>query len=172
MYHVVSLQTSDRTIVSIFVSIVGGGDDEDEESEDRRCDMHLALLALGLALSLVKSTQDKKVINFWPGFQDLYKALKTAMKYIFDKKNKRFDQYSGALKKRGQNVIIVPLPNKTRVGGAGILIQAALRSIHALLYYASRCEPFRKLCPKRGQWRQIAEFEAVMRPALSLCFDS
>ena len=50
--------------------------------------MHFAGLAAGKALSLVVQKKNKKVINTFPIFIELYLYLKVAIKYIFDKKNK------------------------------------------------------------------------------------
>ncbi len=53
------------------------------------------------------------------------------------------------------------------------MIQDALRSMHSLRYYAMKNEKFRKkFLSSRKQWRQIAQFEAIMYPAMRLCFDS
>ena len=68
----------------------------DEETKDGQFDMHLGALAAGLALSLVERRRDKKVINRWEPFMGLYIKLKKVVKYMFDKKNKRFVQYERA----------------------------------------------------------------------------
>ena len=148
--------------------VVGGGN---ETEENGQCDMHLAALAAGLALSLVKRVENKKVINYWAPFQDLFKRLKTAAKYIFDKKNKRFPQYKASLGEINQPVIMVPLPNHTRIGGALILIQACLRSMSPMLYYATVSSTFDSKCLRRHEWKQLAQFEAVMRRGMLHCFD-
>ena len=57
----------------------------------------------------------------------LYIKLKKVIKYMFDKKNKRFVQYERVLKKLGQEVIRVLIPNKTRVAGALLIVQGSLR---------------------------------------------
>ena len=43
---------------------------------DGACNMHFAALFAGLALSLVKRTQGKKVVNAFPPFLDLHKKVK------------------------------------------------------------------------------------------------
>ena len=134
--------------------------------------MHTAALAAGLALSLVERKVKKRVVNYWEPFQDLYKQLKTAIKYVFDKKNKRFKDYNDVIRKSGKLVIVVSLPNSTRVAGALILLQDSIRSLHSLCYYALKCEKFEALCLNRIQWKQLTQFEAVMNPAMRLCFDS
>ena len=64
--------------------IINDPGDEPKETSTGRCDMHLANLAAGIGLSLVERKQNKKVINYWNPFQDLYKFLKVAFKHIFD----------------------------------------------------------------------------------------
>lgn len=142
----------------------------DEETKDGQCDMHLGALAAGLALSLVERRRDKKVINRWEPFMGLYIKLKKVIKYMFDKKNKRFVQYERVLKKLGQEVIRVLIPNKTRVAGALLIVQGSLRSMHSLRYYTLECSSFQKMFLNRDEWRQLAQFEAVMKPAMLLCF--
>ena len=109
-------------------------DPEDEPAETHvgRCDMHLANLAAGLALSLVERKENKKVINYWNHFQDLYKSLKVAFKYLFDKKNKRFGHSKMILAKISQPVIMASLPPSTRVAGALPVHQQSLRLVHAI----------------------------------------
>ena len=93
-------------------------EDDPEETPVGRCGMHLANLAAGLALSLVEREQNKKIINYWKPFQDLYKFLKVAFKYLFDKKNKRFGHFKMVLAKVSQPVIMASLPPSTRVAGS------------------------------------------------------
>ena len=133
--------------------------------------MHLAALALGLPLSLVQRRVNKKVVNYWAPFQELYLALKKAIKYVFDKKCRRLNDYREVLSFINVDGIIVGLPNHTRVGGAIILLQESLRSLHGLRYYATQRPTFSNLMPPMSHWRQLAEFEAIMRPAKRLCFD-
>ena len=133
--------------------------------------MHLAALALGLPLSLVQRRVNKKVVNYWAPFQELYLALKKAIKYVFDKKCRRLNDYREVLSFINVDGIIVGLPNHTRVGGAIILLQESLRSLHGLRYYATQRLAFSNLMPPMSHWRQLAEFEAIMRPAKRLCFD-
>ena len=123
-----------------------------------RCDMHFVDLANGLALSLVERKANKKVINYWAPFQDLYKVLRAAFKYLFDKKNKRFGLYQKALARIHQRVIRPSLPCTTRVAGALIVHQQSLRSMHAWRFYSSCCDGFEALLPTRAQWRCIAQF--------------
>ena len=45
--------------------------------------------------------------------------------------------------------------------------------MHSLRYYAMKNEKFsNKSLSSRKQWRQLAQFEAIMYPAMRLCFDS
>jgi hypothetical protein len=134
--------------------------------------MHFVDLANELALSLVERSANKKVINYWAPFQDLYKVLRAAFKYLFDKKNKRFGLYQKALARIHQRVIRPSLPCTTRVAGALIVHQQSLRSMHAWRFYSSCCDGFEALLPTRAQWRCIAQFEAVMRSGMALCFHS
>ena len=131
-------------------SIVGRDD-----YEGGCCDMHTAALAAGLALSLVERKVKKRVVNYWEPFQDLYKQLKTAIKYVFDKENKRFKDYNDVLRQADKLVIVVYLPNSTRVrvAGALILLQDSICSLHSLRYYALKCEKFEALCLNRIQWK-------------------
>ena len=133
--------------------------------------MHLAALALGLPLSLIQRRVNKIVVNYWPTFQEPYLALKKAIKYIFDKKCRRFNDYRQVLSAICLECFIVGLPNHTRVGGAIILLQESLRSFHGLRYYGTQRLSFSNVMPTISHWRQLAEFEAIMRPAKQLCFD-
>ena len=143
-----------------------------EDAPAGECDMHLAGLAAGKALSLVVRKKNKKVTNAFPAFTDLYLHLKVAIKYIFDKKNKRFKPYKISIKLIGMTALIIFLPSTVRVAGAHLLVQNSLRSMHGLKYYATQCESFSPLCPTQQQWRQLAQFEAIMRPVMTLCFSS
>ena len=126
----------------LCVSIVGGEkktmEIRDKETKDGQCNMHLGALTAGLALSLVKRTQGKRVINRWEPFLGLYTNLKSIIKYIFGKENKRFKKYQGAMKRIGQEVVRVLILNKTRVGGVLIIIQGSLRSMYTLRYYTMK----------------------------------
>ena len=71
--------------------------------------------------------KDRKVVNYWAPFQDLYKCLKDSTKYVFDKKNKRFPDYQATLREMNKPVIMVLIPNTTRVAGALIIMQDSIR---------------------------------------------
>ena len=145
----------------------------DDEVPDGHCDMHLASLALGLALSLVERQRDRQVINRWDPFQDLYKLLGFAMKHLFAKRGKaKLKDYVDVLEHINMKANRVSLPNTTRVGGAMLQFQSFLRSLHGLRYYAEQRPIFFDKMLKRSQCRQVAEFEAIMRPSLNLCFSS
>lgn len=134
--------------------------------------MHMCALAAGEALSIVKRTSNKKQINYFAQFMDLYKIAKNAGKYVADKKNKRFTQFQEVLDEIKWVGFIPCIPNSTRVAGALLLIQDLLRLIHALDYFSCKCEKYKKLQLNRDQWRQLAQFESIMRPAMVICFDS
>ena len=109
-----------------------------EQSKKKgRCDMHFIELANGLALSLVERKENKKVINYWAPFQDLYKVLRAAFKFLFDRKNKRFPLYQKSLAGIQQRVIRPSLPGTTRVAGALIVHQQSLQSMHAWRFYST-----------------------------------
>ena len=139
--------------------------------ETGQCDMHLASLAFGLALSLVERRENGIVVNKWEPFLQLFKSVKAVAKYVCDKKNKRYPKYQEALSKINQTVFMINLPNDTRVAGALLMIQDTLRSMCALRYYASRCTALERIMIGREQWRQLAQFEAIMTPGMKLCFD-
>ena len=110
-------------------------------------------------------------MNAWAPFLDLLKFLKTAMKYVFDKKNKRVADYRAVLELIKMAVICCELPNSTRIVGIVLFFQRFLRSLHGLRYYATQRPVFERLMLSRLQCRQIAEFEVVMRPTQKICFD-
>ena len=167
-----SSHSHSHSIVQSRTSISSGGEIcAPDDVPDGRCDMHFAALALGLPLSLVQRRVNKQVVNYWAPFQEPYLALKKAMKYVFDKKCKRLSDYREVLSNISTDVFIVGLPNHTRVGGAIILLQESIRSLHALRYYATQRQTFSNIMPHMSHWRQLAEFEAIMRPAKGLCFD-
>ena len=143
-----------------------------EDVDDGECYMHYASLSLGVSLSIVPRRVNKEVVNYWAPFQELYKRTKACAKYVFDKKSKRFSTYKETLNQISKSAIVVSLPNGTRVGGALLLIQNLLRSVSALRYYSTMCDPFEKLNLTRDEWRQLSQFEAIMRKSLLLCFDT
>ena len=81
------------------------------------------------------------------------------------------DYYKRVLESIKMVVLVVELPNKTRVAGSIILLQRFLRSLHGLRYYATQRITFAPKMLSPLQCRQVAEFEAVMRPAQKICFD-
>ena len=85
---------------------------------------------------------------------------------------KRFPNYRQVLCKISQPVIMVSLLNIIRVAGALLLLQDALCLIYAMGYYATKCAAFENKCPSHVKWRQPTQFEAVIRPAVVLCFYS
>ena len=137
-----------------------------------RCDTHFLNLALGLALTFVERRENNKVINYWAQFRELYNVLKDAFKYLYDKKNKQFGHYKKVLNGSNHPVIRSSLPAKTRVAGAFLVHQDSLRSMHAWRFYANRCDKFERLCPIRAQWRNVAQYESVMRVGGNMCFQS
>jgi hypothetical protein len=147
------------------------GDEEDEDADDPSCDMHLVSLANGLALSFVERKKDKKVINYLPAFRKPYDDLKKMIKYLFDNKSKRYPAYQTMLRKQGEEVFRVPLPNSTRVGGVWLLIQGALRSKHTLAFYAAKNSQFMKVTISQDKWVLMAQFEGIMRSGMRLCFE-
>jgi hypothetical protein len=148
--------------------MVGGGIDD---APDGCCEMHLGALAAGLALSFVERRQDGKVINYWAPFRDSYKILLSGLKYVFDKQNKRYTAYQTFLASLSKPAIRVILPNSTRIAGVLLVIQHALRSMHALRLYASDCTALENKILTLAQWEQMAQFESVIRKAMYFCFD-
>jgi uncharacterized protein YcgL (UPF0745 family) len=135
--------------------------------------MHIANLNLGPALSLVERRSNNVVVNQWDPFQRLYKALKEMVTYLFGKKSKtRFTDYEKVLKREGQPVFIIDLPNDTRVAGAYKLIQASLRQAFTLQFFAQQNKNFAAKFLNKGDWKQLAQFEAIMAPSAVFCFTS
>ena len=46
-----------------------------------------------------------------------------------------------------------------------------LWSMGALAYCVTRCRELENLMISKDQWAQLAQFEAILRPAMRLCFD-
>lgn len=145
--------------------------EEEDEAPNGACDMHLTDLFAGLALSLVERRVDGKVVNKWAPFLDLHQKAKKMAKYVCDKKNKRYHQYEKALANKG-GVIMINLPNKTRIAGVLLMIEDCLRSVHSLRRYSLQCTNFYDYCLSPAEWQQLAEFYAVMSLAYSLSFHS
>ena len=160
------------TLIDDSNVLPGTWTDDGDDIPVGRCIMHFGGLAWGLAMSFVERRSHGVVINYWSPFRDLYKELLVMLQYIFDKKNKRFDKYRKALKAVGKEVIVVNLPNKTRVVGAMNVMQESLRSMFAMKQYATVCEKFEQLQLVRSKWRKLAEFEAVARPSVRICFSA
>lgn len=134
--------------------------------------MHKADLMLGLSLSLVERRERGKVVNQWSPFQDLYKELKHMTKWVFGKKNKRYDHYVKTLDQGNHRVFYVDLPNDTRVAGAWNLMKGTLRSRWSLAYYAEQHAAFSPNLLSDGQFRQLAQFEAIISEVGKFCFTS
>lgn len=135
--------------------------------------MHKASSAFGLSLSLVERRQGGRVINRWDPFMDLYSELKTCIKFLYDGKNKaRRQEYEKTLSEHNRETRVVSVPNTTRVGGAQIMMQGALRSLHALRLYGGINAKFEEKLPTASQWNQVAEFSGIMDPAFELCLTS
>ena len=155
-----------------------GGDRETmnrrvDDVKDGCCDMHIASLMTGLATTLVQRTVAGRVMNKWPAFHDLFGKTKSLGKHLCDRKNKgRFDKYKKFISNYdGSAVVVIPIPNKTRVSGAYILIQATLRSMHALRIYSFEDSSLEKKLLELREWGLLAQFEAIMKPAHDFCFD-
>ena len=164
---------------SSLISLLVGGNEFSTEEEDEnyapagRCDMHLASLAFGYALSLVVRTQNGNVINRWAPFMDLFSGLKKCVKHLFDQKNKaRRKEYEDSLAKAGKATRNIPLPNTTRVGGAQIMMKASLCSMHSLRFHAADNTAFEAKMLTLEQWAQIAQFVAVMSAYFAVCLTS
>ena len=69
-----------RSDISYLCSIVAGDDWED--NPPGQCDVHLAALAVGLALSFVQRIQNQVVVNYWTPFRDLYKKAEKLAIYV------------------------------------------------------------------------------------------
>ena len=64
------------------------------------------------------------------------------------------------------------LPNETRVSEVLLLLQDLLCSFHAMCEHGYKNPNFKPLVLPRVAWQQIAEFEAIMWKAYSLCFET
>jgi hypothetical protein len=69
-------------------------------------------------------------------------------------------------------VYIADLPNDTRVAGSLNLIRDAMRQAYALQFYAEKNKTFENKVLNKREWKQLAEFEAVMSPSGAFCFTS
>ena len=77
--------------------------------------------------------------------------------------------YASTLKRlQNQKVIILGIPNSTRVAGPFIMIQGTLRSMNALRQHALAYSKFKKKVLNMDHWVQLAQFEAVTRQAMLL----
>ena len=135
--------------------------------------MHLAALAVGLALSFVQRVENGVVVNYWGPFCDLYKKAEKLGKLVFGKKSKtEYDLYLNLLKSQNMDVIGCRMMNKTRVGGCHLFIQDLLRSKFTLDHYASTKASVRAIYLSPEEWAQLSEFAAVLDKAVRLCFSS
>lgn len=155
-----------------------GGDRETmnqraEDVKDGCCDMHIASLVIGVATTLTPRREGGVVVNKWKDFHDLIAKLKTCAKHLCDRKNKgRFDKYTKTiLAHDGSAVIALPMPNKTRVSGAYMLMFACLRSMHALKIYSLEDSVFESKFLYRCEWALLAEIESIMKETNDFCFD-
>ena len=67
---------------------------------------------------------------------------------------------------------MITLSNTTRVAGALLLIQDSIQSMHALCHYITKSGNFEPKNLTHAEWKQVVKFEAIMRRAHLLCFDS
>ena len=72
----------------------------------------------------------------------------------------------------GQDPKMIPLPNDTRVSGQFLLVQGSLCCMNGLRLYALKTASFEPKNLSRQEWKQVAEFEAVMAVGHLLGFDS
>ncbi len=63
-------------------------------------------------------------------------------------------------------------PNETRVGGTKRLIELSLRSMHALRNYAMENSTFQDLMSNKQEWRQLAEYHAVLSEVYKLSMNT
>ena len=173
-----SIHLNSHIIYFFYSILVGGSEFSTVEGDDNYapkglCIMHLADLAYGLALSLVKRTQNGRVINYWPPFMDSYKKLKLCALSIYDGKNRtRRKDYEDTLGKFNMECPVISVPNDTRVAGAQLLMKQMLRSMWNLRFYASQSQPFEAKSLSLAEWDQIAEFVAIMSLYFNLCMSS
>ena len=163
-----NFSTEKRTVQLLLCD---GDKNEQEEIPDGSCDMNFANLYTGLDLSLMTHSAGGNVINRLAAFQDLWKVAKKMLKCLCGKKNKCYEQYEKMMGDSG-GTRDLRLPNETRVAGVLLLIQDFLCSFHTICEHGNKFSTFNILVLPRVAWQQLSGFEAIMRKAYSLCFES
>ena len=147
------------------------GSESDKKGPNGTCDVHLANLHVGLALTIVERKEGGRVVNKWKDFHDLQGRMKEMVKYVCGKRNKsKFEEYKDALKIVRQGVICINLPNETRVAGVITLIKECLRSMNALQYFSEKNAGFHDKVLDRHEWKTIAQIEGVIAESAKFCF--
>jgi hypothetical protein len=137
--------------------------------EGGKCDMHKADLVIKHATGLCKRYLDGSPVDENPDFMELYdKFLNFARWFMSKKKRSRYDNFAAWCHKNGKVCIEIPLPNKTRVSGCVIIMQALLRLKWLMQAYANQafggCAEFKRMFPTEADWEILSLFEAILSP--------
>ena len=140
-----------------------------DHSKAGRCDMHRAELVLKHATGLVERYRKGVLIDSFPDFCDLYGKFKKLGGWVTSKHAfHRWEKLKKKAEELGYHLILLPIPNDTRVMGCIILIQAFLRNkwffdLYVLPSKAS--DPtFVRLYPTEDEWELLAQYEGILSP--------
>ena len=134
-----------------------------------RCDMHRAELVLKHATGLVQRFRKGVLIDSFPEFCELYGKFKKLAGWVTSKHAfHRWEKLKKKAEELGFTLILIPMPNDTRVGGCVILIQALLRNKWFFDLYvltSKLSDPtFVSLYPTQDEWDLLAQYEGILSP--------
>ena len=146
-----------------------------------KCDMHKAELILKHATGLVQRSRNKIIIDANPEFVEAYGIAKKFAAWLMSSRApQRWESFKDFANKMGAVVIMIPLPNETRVSGCILLIIGLLRNKWIMDEYAASTINgdlgFKRRYPNPDVWEVLSQFEAILSPlkavSLSLQVDA
>ena len=132
-----------------------------------KCDMHKAELVLKHATGLVQRYQNRILIDSNDSFCDLWSVFKKFASWLTSSKAPhRWERLKDGVKKFGGKIVLIPLPNDTRVGGLVLSIHNLFRDKPCMDEYcktATLSDPnFKKRYPSEDEWLQLAQYEGIL----------
>ena len=134
-----------------------------------KCDMHKAELVLKHATGLVQRYQNRILMDSNPSFIEFWFIFKKFSAWLMSSKApRRFQNFRENCESYGCQVIKIPLPNDTRVGGIVLSLETLARLKWAMDQYAllaAGSDPkFAKLYPSEEDWQLLSQYEGILSP--------
>jgi hypothetical protein len=141
--------------------------------------MHTQELVVTHAFGIRNRTKKMVVCDSFEPGSDCREKVKKLMSFIMNKKAKsRFGEYQRLSKDvLGKTANVLELPNETRVAGTYRMFVSCLRAKSGINLYCSKSSEVSKIVSgdmgiSRDEWRQISEFEAILKVCHDLAMES